>query len=366
MSYVNKVRRDIARWVEQGLIDDATAGLLSADVERNGVRQVSFGNVLAMMAAALFGAAVLILIASNWEAIPRIVRVSMLFVIIAAGYVGGAVLHLRGRTGFGEAAYVVGATAFGATIALISQMYHMSGDEMQAILIWCAGTALAAAVLKSGSLSIGAVLLAVAWMLMHVFDGWEMGALPLSYLLLAAALYALCFWTRSFAGRHLLLASLWLFGFLFYWSVETLLAPSVVVIAACALFAAGRMMPEGAVRYAGLGNGVAVQALIGFLSGIGVIQLVYADESGFLLPTMVAFAGIVAAMLLEGRENSALRWLAYAAFIFQIGFVYVVMLGTMLGTAGFFLFGGAVFAGLAFLIARIERRFSPPTEGAPA
>lgn len=366
MSYSGKVKRDIARWVEAGLVDAATGERLRADIGRNGSGQVSFGNVLAMMAAALFGAAVLILIASNWEERPRIGRVAMLFVIIAAGYIGGAVLQLRDRSGFGEAAYVIAATAFGATIALIGQMYHMSGDETQAILVWCAGTALAAAVLKSNALSVGAVLLAIAWMLMHTFDNWSMFDLPLSYLLLAAVLYALCFWTRSFAGRHLLLASLWLFGFLFYWNVESLVVPCVVILASCALFAAGKMMPEGAVRYAGLGNGVAVQSLIGFLSGVGVIQLAYADEGSFLLPTILAFAGIVAAMLLEGRENTPLRWLSYAAFIFQLGFVYVVMLGTMLGTAGFFIVGGFIFAGLAWMITRFERRFSLPDEAAPA
>lgn len=371
MSYSGKVRRDIARWVEAGLVDAVTGERLAADVEAHAARRVSFGNVLAMMAAALFGAAILILIASNWEIIPRIVRVAMLFAIIAAGYVGGAMLHLRGRTGFGEAAYVIGGTAFGATIALIGQMYHMSGDEKQAILVWCAGAAFAAAVLKSNSLSVGAVLLAGAWMLMHAFSHWTMRELPLSYVALAAVLYALCFWTRSFAGRHLLLLSLWLFGFLYYWKAETLLVPMVVVLAACALFVAGKMMPDGAVRYAGLGNGVSVQALIGFLSGIGVIQIAYMDDAGFLVPTVVAFAGIVAAMLIEGRENTPLRWLAYAAFIFQIGFVYVEMLGTMLGTAGFFIVGGLVFSGLAWMITRIERRFSasddvPPVQGAPA
>lgn len=370
-SYSTKVKRDIARWVEEGFIDSSTGGRLSADIDRSGAGRVSFGNVLSMMAAALFGAAILILIAANWEQIPRLARVAMMFTLIGGGYVGGALLHLQGRPGLGEAAYVIGGTAFGATIALIGQMYHMSGDEKQAILVWCAGVALAAAVLKSNALSVGSVLLAGGWMLMHAFDHWSMRELPASYLALAAALYALCFWTRSFAGRHLLLASLWLFGFLYYWKDETLMIPVVVVAAACALFVVGKTMPQGPIRYAGLGNGLAVQSLIGFLSGIGVIQLTQSNEGSFLVPTVVAFAGIVTAMLLEGRENTPLRWLAYAAFIFQLGFVYVVMLGTMLGTAGFFIFGGFIFAALAWLITRFERRFSspdetPPVEGAPA
>ena len=78
-SYATKVKRDIERWREAGMIDAATADALSLDVERNGGGSVSFGSILSMMAAALFAAAILIFIAANWEAIPRLTRVAMLF-----------------------------------------------------------------------------------------------------------------------------------------------------------------------------------------------------------------------------------------------------------------------------------------------
>lgn len=46
--------------------------------------------------------------------------------------------------------------------------------------------------------------------------------------------------------------------------------------------------------------------------------------------------------------------------IYQICFIYLVMLGTMLGTAGFFVVGGLVLSALAFVITRLERRLSGP------
>ena len=132
--YVGRVRQDIARWVESGLIDAGTAEKLTSDIEANARRSLSFGSILAMLAAVLLAAAIMIFVAANWEAIPRVARVLSLFAVIAAGYVGGAWLKLRDHPAFAEAAWVVAAAAFGGSIALIGQMYHFSGDESGAIL----------------------------------------------------------------------------------------------------------------------------------------------------------------------------------------------------------------------------------------
>ena len=160
-SYSTRVRQDIARWAENGLIDAATADALANDGIANDRRSLSFGSVLAMMAALLFGAAILIFIAANWEAIPRLARVVALFAVILAGYVGGAILKTRGHPAIGEALWVVAAAAFGGAIALVGQMYHLAGDESSAVLTWCAGTALAAVMLRSSPLTVAAVGIAV-------------------------------------------------------------------------------------------------------------------------------------------------------------------------------------------------------------
>ena len=91
-------------------------------------------------------------------------RVAALFATILAGYVGGAVLKTRDQNAIGEALYIVAAAAFGGSIALIGQMYHMSGDESDALLTWCVGTGLAALALRSDPLTIAAVALAAAWL----------------------------------------------------------------------------------------------------------------------------------------------------------------------------------------------------------
>lgn len=356
--YTNKVKRDIARWLEAGLIDARTAGVLSSDIERNGAGRINFGSVLSMMAAALFAAAILIFIAANWQDFPRLMRVGLLFALIVLGYVGGAALKMRGQDGYAEAVWVVAAASFGASIALIGQMYHLSGDEKQAILIWCAGTAFAAAVLRSSALTVGAVLLAVTWLLMSAWDHWSLRDLPFSYLLMAIALYALSFWTRSAPARQLVALSISLFVLLLYIRDETFDGPLMLIVASVLLFAIGQAMPVQSRRWSGLGSSLPAQALIAFLFGIGIMQVALTEKPEFLFASIAAFAGIVAALLVAGRESSLLRWLAYAAFIFQLCFVYVVMLGSMIGTAGFFVVGGLVLSVLAWIITRLERRFA--------
>ena len=50
------------------------------------------------------------------------------------------------------------------------------------------------------------------------------------------------------------------------------------------------------------------------------------------------------------------RWLAYLGFTVELCFVYVVMMGTMLGTAGLFLLSGLALGLVALIITRIEKR----------
>ncbi len=110
-SYSSRVRGDIERWAASGLIDASTAATLRRDVEASDRRSLSFGSVLAMMAALLFGAAILIFVAANWEAIPRLARVCALFAVIFVGYVGGAVVKSRGHPAIGEALWIVAAAS---------------------------------------------------------------------------------------------------------------------------------------------------------------------------------------------------------------------------------------------------------------
>ncbi|TIW71342.1 MAG: DUF2157 domain-containing protein [Mesorhizobium sp.] len=370
-SYASRVRSDIARWRQTGLIDAPTAEALVRDIEANERKSLSFGSILAMMAALLFGAAILIFVAANWEAIPRLVRVAALFTAILAGYVGGAVLKTRDHAAMGEALWIVAAAAFGGSIALIGQMYHLTGDEASALLTWGGGTALAAVALRSNPLTVVSVGIADAWLLLKWGGFFRRSEFPHLFPAIVLVLFAISFWTRSQAARHLIILSVLFYLVLLSMDHNTLQVSVPLALVSALLFAAAVFAAEPVDRIVQLGGRLPLHALIGFLTGMAMVQFELADEASyngaFAIASAVALAAIVAAIMLGGRESRGLRWVAYAGFAFELAIIYVVMLQSMLGTAGFFLAAALLLGTMALVIIRVEKRMNTPrSEGALA
>lgn len=365
-SYATKVKKDIARWAESGLVDRATADKLVGDVETRERAGLNFGSILAIMAALLFAAAILILVAANWEAFPRTARVGALFAIIFGGYVGGAVLKQRDHDGIAEALWLIAVAAFGGSIALIGQMYHFSGDEASAVLTWGAGTAVAAAALRSHALTVAAVGIIDAWLFMKGFEFFRRESFPHLFPIFMAGLWGLSLWTRSLASRHLIVLSLIFYAVLLAIHYDTSEIATVLAIVSAALLAVSAFMPQQVERIVRLGGRMPLHALIGFLTGIGIIQVDQIEDGGFVIASAVALAVIAAVIVLLGRESRALRWIAYLGFAFQLAVIYVVTVGSMLGTAGFFFAAAIILAALAYAIIRIERRMRPQPIGGGA
>jgi len=359
--YSSRVRQDIKRWRAAGLIDARTADVLNLDVEQNERRSLSFGSILAMMAALLLAAAILVFIAANWEVIPRLVRVGALFALILGGYVGGAVLRSRDHPAIGEALFVVGAAAFGGAIALIGQMYHLSGDESSALMTWCAGTALAALLLRSSPLTVAAVAIADAWLAVTLFNGFEIFSsteFPHLFVAIVAILFCLSYWTRSQPARHLALLSLILYAALFAADHDVAQVAVALAVVSAACFAFAVLSPRPVDRIVQLGGRLPLHGLIGFLTGVLLLQLEFSDSDvrGFAVASAVALAGIAVAIVLAGRDSRGLRWIAYLGFALELFIIYAVTMQTMLGTAGFFLVAAIILGIVAVAIIRIEKR----------
>lgn len=365
-AYSQRVKADIERWRVAGMIDDATAAVLSSDIVAHARKGISLGAIVAMLSAALFAAAVLLVIAANWEFIDRPVRVGMVFALILVAYVGGAILKLRDHLGFAEAAWFIAAMAFGGGIALIGQMYHMSGDETQAVLVWAAGTAIAATLLRSAALTSAAVLLIFAWLSVTVVDAPSRAPFPYIYLLYFAILWAIATWTGARSARQLLALSLIGYSFLLFFHLDDKAVLVGLAIVSAAVMVASVLAQPVVERFTGISYSLQFFGLLGFLSAMFFLQFDVGGMSMFIIEALVTFGGIVGALLLAGRENRALRWLAYLGFAGELAYVYAQLLGTMLGTAGFFLATAAILGVLAWVIIRVERRFSRQAPAAGA
>lgn len=358
--HAERVKQDIERWLADGLIGRETAERLARDIEqREPARRFSLASIVALLAAVLVAAAVLVVVAANWEAVPRLARVGALFALILGGFVGGALLKQSRAPLFGDGLYLVGAAAFGAALALIGQMYHLSGDEIAAVLTWCVGVTLSAAALRSPVLTVAALLIAFAWFLMQVGLLFASRPFPSLYPALAVAIWAVSLWTGSRPTRHLILLTLIAYAASLGLARDFALWPFAAGAAlSAALFLAAVLRPHQSEKMFRLGKGLAADALIGFWILFGMVQAEFSGGRAAVPLAAIALIGFVGALVLGGRRSRLVRWIAYSAFAGELAFLYVATVGTMFGTAALFLASGLALAVLASIIVRLERRMA--------
>ena len=97
-------------------------------------------SVIAIMGAALIGLGIIALIAANWSEIPKFAKLAMMVVGTPAIYVIGWFVGYRfGYPRIGTAILLLGAIAFGASIHLVAQTYHVPVNHPNLLPLWFLG-----------------------------------------------------------------------------------------------------------------------------------------------------------------------------------------------------------------------------------
>jgi uncharacterized membrane protein len=351
-SYRKRVERDVGRWRAAGWITDSAAALIKADLDKGG-RPLGLANALAILSAVLIGFAVMSFVGANWQDMPRVLRLALLTSALWASYAMAGALAGRGMTGFAHASILLGVAVFGASIMLISQMYHMDGNPPDAVLAWAAGALLAGVVLESNP------TLALAMVLAAVWGGWESGQREEVFwpFLLPWALVSAAFYRRRWRpGLHL--SGLALTGFVV--SLGYLLNEGHAhgLVVALGLGVAGAALAGERVRpdLAGLWPGVLNYGLVITFAGLFALQ--FADSPGLDVFTLLAVLalGLTVVTILRGLRsgNRGALWLGYIGFSAEILAVYTKTIGTLLNTSLFFLVAGLIVSALAALAYRLS------------
>lgn len=359
--YRGRLERDFSLWVEKGLLQEDTAERLLAEYD---ARPASFslGRVLMGLAAVLLGAALLLLVASNWEYIPRLIRVGLMLALIWAVHIGAALLLMRGAFATANGLLIIGALSFGGAISLVGQMYHLSGDEQTVMYLWFGVAAISAILFRSAAVTAVAGFLSWASFAVYLenFDTRWFGFGPYAPLVMAAVIIGLVRFTGADRARHLayLLVVGWL-AWLYVMTEETSVAIAFAVLGMAAfLLTALPIRPISAlVRTAG-----AAPAFYSFLVAIMGLFLLHMETDEVVarmaLLGLLTLGAAVVAIVLHGRDNGAVRYLAYGAFAAEMLYLASVTVGTILGTSSLFLFSGLVVAAVAWVVIRLERRFA--------
>ncbi len=369
--YRGRLERDLKIWTEKGLVDATTAKAILSEYDG---RQTSFsaGRVLTIVAAVLLGLAILLFVSANWEAIPRIVRLLGLVAMIWAFYLGAASMLARGRSVLASGLLILGTLSFGGAMALVGQMYNLSGDELRMMIVWFAAAVIAAALFRSATQVGLAGFLAWAFCGVYLwghFDQWY-GIMPWMPPLMAVILIALVRYADAPAARHLAYLMLvgwltWLFGQHEGLNTAILFAALGMVVFLAVSIPASPLASFAQAAGAAPAFYAFLIASIGFFlihaeisNGSFENNVWVEDKLPLVIIAAATLGGSVIAIALGGRDNGAVRYLAYFVFACEILYLASETIGSIIGTAGFFLVAGLLVAIAAWLVIQLERRFS--------
>jgi uncharacterized membrane protein len=125
--------------VREGLVEPAQADRIRT---RYGLSEGRSGSammlVLSIVGSLLVGLGIILIVAHNWDDLPRTARTLLAFVPVLLGQalLGVALFRKPGNVAWREGSALLLATGILASVALISQIYHIHG-ELQGYLLLC-------------------------------------------------------------------------------------------------------------------------------------------------------------------------------------------------------------------------------------
>ncbi|WP_169713713.1 DUF2157 domain-containing protein [Paludifilum halophilum] len=119
-------------WVEDGIL---TREQLQRILDRypSGNRAA---QTLPILAGVLTGLGILSWVASHWEEISPLIRLTLLITTLIGFYTAGEYQAGRGRRHIGASLTALGVVSFGGSMVLIGQMYHVTAHDARLWILW--------------------------------------------------------------------------------------------------------------------------------------------------------------------------------------------------------------------------------------
>lgn len=199
-AYRQRLASDLARWQADGVITPAAGDAIRAALPP-APKSVNIPTVVGIVGGILIAAAFLAFVAANWSGIARPARFAVLLAGIVGAYGIGAWFDRSNRPHLADIGATVGSIVFGASIALVGQMYHLAEDFAGGMMLWSAGSLVAA--ILTGSRGALAVALAAGcvWSGMRAEEAGAVPHVPFVAFWLVGAVLAVTW--NSPVARHL-------------------------------------------------------------------------------------------------------------------------------------------------------------------
>lgn len=195
MRLIRLLKKDLAKeistWVDKELIsaDQAESICRLYDVDYDSIQSRSTGYRLLVSLGYLFiGLAVITLLGANWDEIPRALRMAGLLTLTVGTHGFALKFYLTKKESSATGLFMLGNLFYGASIILISQIYHLGEHMSDGVFWWALGSLPLGVLLLNPWLTLFSCLLALLWF----FIEYSMGFFPTLFpLFIAAALYVL-------------------------------------------------------------------------------------------------------------------------------------------------------------------------------
>jgi uncharacterized membrane protein len=175
-TFRRQLRHESEKWWTEGLITSEFYQILGDRYQFDALERDAsnrFVAILMGLGGILLGLGIITFVAANWQDWTRSFRVVLLLSLLLGVNTTGFLLwrrpaHKPGLQKLGHGLLLLGALILGATLALLSQMFHQSGNFYQLLLVWSVGVLAMAYSLRLPSLGVVSLLL-MGW---GYFLGW--------------------------------------------------------------------------------------------------------------------------------------------------------------------------------------------------
>ncbi|KEA46428.1 hypothetical protein CR66_00815 [Campylobacter mucosalis] len=157
----NFLKEELLKWRDEGIIDERTSLKIASRYEIN-LNEVST-NILTLIAYFFFGLSLFVLVGANWEEIPDFIRTFLLISLTALLNFAGFLSYQKRKFNQATALLMLGSIVFCASVALISQIYHIDKHLPNGILFCALGVALLGFSFKDSLVSAFSLIIAIAW-----------------------------------------------------------------------------------------------------------------------------------------------------------------------------------------------------------
>jgi len=139
--HVRWLHEQLPVWVTKGLVSPTQADAIGQLYPQPKAELPRGMIIFSGLGAVVIGLGVILLLAYNWQTIPKFGKLGLVFGALVTAHAAGLRLFQRTdwRKQLGEALSLLGTMLFGAGIWLVAQVYHINEHYPNGFLLWAAG-----------------------------------------------------------------------------------------------------------------------------------------------------------------------------------------------------------------------------------